>query len=102
MSKGRGPGEPETAIETYQSALKLDPFSSEYLRKEVPAEAYFNMRRYEDSAAVLESMLKLPIFYVHQQLAMYYVSSCRSALGSHSFMPTLQKVSKSICLVYAM
>lgn len=70
-------GEPETAIETYQGALKLDPFSVEYLRKEVPAEAYFNMRRYEDSVAVLESMLKLPIFYVHQQLAM-----CHAFLGN--------------------
>ena len=58
-------------------AVKLDPFSVEYLRKEVLAEAYFNMRRYEDAVSVLESMLKLPIFYVHQQLAM-----CHSFLGN--------------------
>ncbi len=70
-------GTPEAAIETYHEAVKLDPFSVEYLRKEVLAEAYFNMRRYEDAVSVLESMLKLPIFYVHQQLAM-----CHSFLGN--------------------
>ena len=70
-------GEPQEAIETYQRAIKLDPFSQEYLRKEIPAEANYNLRRYEDSIAVLETMLKLPIFYVHQQIAI-----CHAQLGN--------------------
>ncbi len=70
-------GTPEVAVEAYQEALKLDPFSAESLRREVLSEAYFNMRRYEDAVSVLETMLKLPIFYVHQQLAM-----CHSFLGN--------------------
>ena len=63
-------GDPQGAVDTYHRATKLDPFSQDYVRKEILAESYYLMRRYEDSIAVLEAMLKLPIFYVHQQLAM--------------------------------
>ena len=62
-------GDPQRAVDTYFKAIKLDPFSEEYVRKEILAEAYYMMRHYENSNAVLESMLKLPIFYVHQQIA---------------------------------
>ncbi len=71
-------GEPEAAIETYHQAVKLDPFSQDNIRKEIPAESLFMLHRYEEAIAVLESMLKLPIFYVHQQLAM-----CHAHLGNH-------------------
>ena len=64
-------------VETYHQAVKLDPFSQDNIRKEILAEAYYMMHRYEDAVAVLESMLKLPIFYVHQQLAM-----CHAHLGN--------------------
>ena len=70
-------GEPETAVDTYHQAVKLDPFSQDNIRKEILAESYYMMRRYEDAVSVLESMLKLPIFYVHQQLAM-----CHAQLGN--------------------
>lgn len=63
-------GEPETAIATYHEAIKLDPFSQDNIRKEILAESLYMLHRYEEAVAVLESMLKLPIFYVHQQLAM--------------------------------
>ena len=65
-------GDQQGAVDTYFKAIKLDPFSVEFVRKEILAEAYYMMRKYEDSNAVLQSMLKLPIFYVHQQIAINY------------------------------
>jgi TolB-like protein len=65
-------GDKEGAVETYHRAIRLDPFSGEYVRKEILAETYYMMRRYEDSIEALKSMLKLPIFYVHQQIAIAY------------------------------
>ncbi|NNE21237.1 MAG: hypothetical protein HKN11_01375 [Rhizobiales bacterium] len=62
-------GHYQEAIDTYFRAIKLDPFSEDYVRKEILAETYYMIRRYEDSNTVLRSMLKLPIFYVHQQIA---------------------------------
>jgi len=69
-------GNPEGAVETFNRAARLDPLSIDNLRPEVLSEAYFNMREYEKSLAVLESMLALPVFYAHQQLAM-----CHARLG---------------------
>ena len=65
-------GDPEGAIETYHKAAQLDPFSQDNLRKEILAESYYNLREYQKSIDVLESMLTLPIFYVHQQIAIAY------------------------------
>lgn len=65
-------GDPEGAIKTYNRAVYLDPFSQDNLRKEIPAESYYNMREYQKSIDVLTSMLKLPIFYAHQQIAIAY------------------------------
>ena len=69
-------GDPEGAVDTFNHAGRLDPLSIDNLRPEVLAEAYYMMREYEKSLAVLESMLKLPIFYVYQQMAM-----CHAQLG---------------------
>ena len=63
-------GDPEGAVGTFKHAARLDPLSIDNLRPEVLAEAYYMMREYEKSLAVLESMIKLPIFYVYQQMAM--------------------------------
>jgi len=65
-------GEPESAVETYNRAIRLDPFSQDNLRKEILAESYYMMGEYQLSIDVLESMLKLPIFYAHQQIAIAY------------------------------
>ena len=65
-------GDPKGAIETYYRAVRLDPFSQENVRKEILAESYYMLGQYRDSIEVLESMLKLPIFYVHQQIAIAY------------------------------
>ncbi len=65
-------GDPDGAVETYNSAIRLDPFSQDNLRKEILAESYYMMGEYQLSIDVLESMLKLPIFYVHQQIAIAY------------------------------
>ena len=70
-------GEPEAAIETYHQAVKLDPFTQDNIRKEILAESLYMLGRYDEAVTVLESMLKLPIFYVHQQLAM-----CHAQLGN--------------------
>jgi len=72
-------GDPEGAVTRFREAGHLDPLSRENLRPEVLSEAYFNMREYEKSLTVLESMLKLPIFYVYQQMAM-----CHALLGNRS------------------
>jgi len=74
-------GEQAAAIEMYHQAVKLDPFSQDSIRKEILAEAYYMLRRYDEAIAVLESMLKLPIFYVHQQLAM-----CHANLGNQKMI----------------
>jgi TolB-like protein/cytochrome c-type biogenesis protein CcmH/NrfG len=71
-------GDPEGAIETYRLAARLDPFNEENLRKEALAESYYMLGKYRESVEVLESMLKLPIFYIHQQIAMAYAQ-----LGEH-------------------
>jgi len=65
-------GDPEGAVETYYRAVRLDPFSQDNVRNEIIAESYYMMGEYRKSIEVLESMLKLPIFYVHQQIAMAY------------------------------
>ncbi len=65
-------GEPAGAIETYHAAARLDPFSQDNLRKEILAESYYNLRDYQASIEVLKAMLKLPIFYAHQQIAIAY------------------------------
>ncbi len=65
-------GNPQGAIETYHQAIRLDPFSVENLRKEILAESYYMLRQYENAIDTLKSMLKLPIFYVHQQIAIAY------------------------------
>ncbi|MGI9372743.1 MAG: adenylate/guanylate cyclase domain-containing protein [Hyphomicrobiales bacterium] len=71
-------GEQEAAIETYHQAIKLDPFSQDNIRMEILAESHYMLGKYKEAIAILESMLKLPIFYIHQQLAM-----CHAQLGSH-------------------
>jgi len=65
-------GDLQAAIDTYHDAARLDPLSIDNLRPEILAESYYMLREYEKALAVLESMLKLPIFYVHQQMAMCY------------------------------
>lgn len=65
-------GDPEGAIATYNSAIRLDPFSQDNLRKEILAESYYMMGEYQLSIDVLNTMLKLPIFYAHQQIAIAY------------------------------
>ena len=65
-------GDPAGAVETYNRAVRLDPFSQDNLRKEIPAEAYYMLRDYRRSIEVLKTMLKLPIFYAHQQIAIAY------------------------------
>jgi TolB-like protein/Tfp pilus assembly protein PilF len=70
-------GDPEGAVNRFYQASRLDPLSRENLRPEVLSEAYYNMREYQKSLVVLESMLKLPIFYVYQQMAM-----CHAQLGN--------------------
>jgi len=72
-------GEPESAVLRFHEASRLDPLSRENLRPEVLSEAYYNMREYQKSLAVLESMLKLPIFYASQQMAI-----CCAQLGNQS------------------
>jgi len=69
-------GEPARAVDTFSHAVRLDPLSIDNLRPEVLSEAYYMMREYKKSLAVLESMLKLPIFYACQQMAM-----CHAQLG---------------------
>jgi len=81
-------GDPEGAIDTYHRAVRLDPFSAEYLRREILAEGYYMMREYRKALEVLESMLKLPIFYVHQQMAMCYAQlgdtdACRRSIDKY-------------------
>ncbi|MFT5110982.1 MAG: adenylate cyclase [Parasphingorhabdus sp.] len=65
-------GDPQGAIDTYNHAALLDPLSADNLRLEILAESYYNLHEYEKSLAALESMLKLPIFYTHQQMAICY------------------------------
>ena len=65
-------GDPEGGVETYYRAIHLDPLSQENVRPEILAEAYYMMGEYQKSIDVLTSMLKLPIFFVHQQLAISY------------------------------
>ena len=65
-------GDPEGAVLRFHQASRLDPLSRENLRPEVLSEAYYNMREYQKSLTVLESMLKLPIFYACQQMAICY------------------------------
>jgi adenylate cyclase len=81
-------GDPQGGVDTYFRAIKLDPFSEEHVRKEVLAEAYYMLRQYEQSNAVLQSMLKLPIFYVHQQIAINYaqlgdMAACERHMAKH-------------------
>ncbi len=76
-------GDPEGAIETYNSAIRLDPFSQDNLRKEILAESYYMMGEYQLSIDVLESMLKLPIFYVHQQIAIAYAQLGNTEACNH-------------------
>ncbi len=70
-------GDPRGAIETYHRAARLDPVSRDDLRLEILAESHYMMREYDKALAVLEAMLKLPTFYVHQQMAM-----CHAQLGN--------------------
>jgi len=63
-------GEPERAIETHDYAARLDPYNIEMLDSEVLAEAYFMLKQYKKSIAVLETMLDR--HYAHQQIAMSY------------------------------
>ena len=65
-------GDPAGAIDTYNRAIHLDPFSQDNIRKEILAEAYYNLGEYQKSIEVLKSMLTLPIFYAHQQIAIAY------------------------------
>jgi TolB-like protein len=77
-------GNPEGGVETYNQAIRLDPLSQDNVRKEILAEAYYMMREYTKSIDVLESMLVLPIFYVHQQLAICYAQlSDQNAVDRH-------------------
>ena len=46
------------------------------------------MKEYQKSLTVLESMLKLPIFYVHQQMAICFaqlgdMDACRNSLAKY-------------------
>jgi TolB-like protein/cytochrome c-type biogenesis protein CcmH/NrfG len=63
-------GEPEKAIETHYRAARLDPYNAEMLDLEALAEAYFMLKQYKRSIAVLETMLDR--HYAHQQIAMCY------------------------------
>ena len=81
-------GDLQGTVDTYHHAIRLDPFSQDYLRMETVAEAYYMMRKYEESLVVLESMLKLPIFYVHQQMAMCYaqlgdMKACEKSMAKY-------------------
>ena len=81
-------GDPQGAVDSYNYAARLDPLSADNLRLEILAESYYMMREYEKSLAVLESMLKLPIFYVHQQMAICYaqlgdVEACRKSMEKY-------------------
>jgi adenylate cyclase len=69
-------GDPSGAVKLYRQASRLDPLSQENLRPEVLSEAFYNLREYPKSLGVLESMLKLPIFYAPQQMAI-----CHAQLG---------------------
>ena len=63
-------GDAESAIETYRRAVRLDPYNTEKLDTEALSEAYFMIRQYRKSIAVLETMLNR--HYAHQQRAMCY------------------------------
>ncbi len=63
-------GDCEGAIETYHRAARLDPFNAETLDLEVLAEAHFMNRQYNESIAVLKTMLDR--HYAYQQIAMCY------------------------------
>ena len=63
-------GDCEGAIETYYRAARLDPYNVETLDLEVLAEAYFMTERYNESIAVLKTMLTR--HYAYQQIAMCY------------------------------
>ena len=81
-------GDPQGAVDTFNRAVRLDPLSADNLRPEILAEAYYMMKEYEKSLSVLESMLKLPIFYVHQQMAMCYaqlgdMDACRDSMTKY-------------------
>lgn len=71
-------GDPDGAVETYYKAIRLDPFSQENIRTEILAEAEYMRGNYAASNAALETMLELPIFYVHQQIAINHAQ-----LGNH-------------------
>ena len=81
-------GDPQGAVDAYNHAVRLDPLSADNLRLEVLAEAYYMMRNYEKSLSVLESMLKLPIFYAHQQMAICYaqlgnMEACKKSMEKY-------------------
>ena len=63
-------GDAESAIETYRRAVRLDPYNTEKLDTEALSEAYFMIRQYRKSIAVLETMFNR--HYAHQQIAMCY------------------------------
>jgi tetratricopeptide (TPR) repeat protein len=49
-------GNPQSAIDTYHRAARLDPLSADHLRLEILSEAYYLMREYEKSVAILASL----------------------------------------------
>ena len=63
-------GDCEGAIETYHRAARLDPYNAETLDLEVLAEAHFMIEQYNESIAVLKTMLNR--HYAYQQIAMCY------------------------------
>jgi TolB-like protein/Tfp pilus assembly protein PilF len=84
-------GEPERAIETHYRAARLDPYNIEMLDSEALAEAYYMLKQYKKSIAVLETMLDR--HYAHQQIAMSYAqlgdteASARHMKLYHEQMP---------------
>ena len=63
-------GDREGAIETYHRSARLDPYNVDILELEVLSESYFMTKQYNDSIAVLKTMLNR--HYAYQQIAMCY------------------------------